>query len=146
MADPIRVSSKSDSFLKNSIPILDPPITWSKDYDPHIRAQCAKCLWKHVKPPYLHKKSPILQGCVSSSCSVWPCHSNGRGWSGVMRRFAKVDEEDDFIWVRWTKLRKPCHRLGWQTGVDAQEAKEPGRMCYGKLSSFNRVVNAQLSN
>ena len=38
------------------------------------------------------------------------------------------------------KSKKPCHRLVRPTGVGAQEAESPERMCCGRPKSVNQVV------
>ena len=47
------------------------------------------------------------------------------------------------ICICWkTKPRKPCHWLVQPTGVGAQKAEMPGRMCCGRPKSVNRIVMA----
>ena len=60
----------------------------------------------------------------------------------LMRESTEVGEGDDLVSVRRTKSRKPCHRLVRPTGVGAQEAEAPGRICCGISKSINRVVMA----
>ena len=85
-----------------------------------------------------------LNGCAGTAMS-FECRRMLRRVLYLMPRSAEVSEEDDLICVGRTKSRKLSHRLVWPTGVGAQEAEAPGRMCCSRLKSVTRIVNDQLS-